>query len=158
MLPVRPDSYPVERRAAPPRGDAPEPTLRDLTSALLRHRLLLILSVLVATGLGVAYTLYARPVYEATSVVRFEVDRVPGGQLFRFPLIGIAVYGLLANLCYCGGWAIEMTLNRLWGEKVAPVGPVLFRQGLIFSVGLSLLPIIIAGLGWIARVFLALIH
>ena len=82
----------------------------------------------------------------------------PGGQLFRFPLIGIAVYGLLANLCYCGGWAIEMTLNRLWGEKVAPVGPVLFRQGLIFSVGLSLLPIIIAGLGWIARVFLALIH
>jgi len=82
----------------------------------------------------------------------------PGGQFFRFPLIGIAVYGLLANLCYCGGWAIEMTLNRLWGEKVAPVGPVLFRQGLIFSVGLSLLPIIVAGLGWIARVFFALIH
>jgi len=34
----------------------------------------------------------------------------------------------------------------------------LFRQGLIFSVGLSLLPILIAGLGWIARVFFALIH
>ena len=32
------------------------------------------------------------------------------------------------------------------------------RQGLIFSVGLSLLPIIIAGLGWVARVVSALSH
>jgi uncharacterized protein involved in exopolysaccharide biosynthesis len=39
--------------------------------------------VLLGGGLGVAYTLHARPVYEATSVVRFEVDRVDLPQLVQ---------------------------------------------------------------------------
>jgi len=32
-----------------------------------------------------------------------------------------------------------------------PFGPALFRQGLAFSVGLTLLPIVIVSVGWVAR-------
>ena len=71
----------------PPYADASEPTLRGLAAALLRHRLLLFLSVLVTVGLGVAYTLRARPVYEAVSVVRFEVERLDLPQLVQLRLL-----------------------------------------------------------------------
>ena len=33
-----------------------------------------------------------------------------------------------------------------------PLGPALFRQGLAFSVGLTLLPILLVSLAWLARV------
>ena len=42
--------------------------------------------------------------------------------------------------------------QRLWGERCPPVGPALFRQGLAFSVGLTLLPILLASFAWVARV------
>lgn len=64
----------------------------------------------------------------------------------------VAVYGVLANVCYTFGWAIESVAQRLWGERCPPVGPALFRQGLAFSVGLTLLPILLASFAWVARV------
>lgn len=66
----------------------------------------------------------------------------------RFPVSGpvVLVYGVMANVCYTFGFSIEALLERLWGGDVAPVGPTLFRYGLMFSVGLTLLPI---GLGWL---------
>ena len=59
----------------------------------------------------------------------------------------VVAYGILANVCYSFGFLAENLLERVWGSAVAPVGPALFRQGLIFSVGLTLLPI---GVAWIA--------
>jgi hypothetical protein len=41
--------------------------------------------------------------------------------------------------------------QRIWGGKCPPFGPALFRQGLAFSVGLTLLPIVIVSIGWVAR-------
>jgi hypothetical protein len=38
------------------------------------------------------------------------------------------------------------------------MGPLLFRQGLTFSVGLTLLPIVLCGMSWVARVVDVLIH
>jgi succinoglycan biosynthesis transport protein ExoP len=86
MLPVRPDRQPLFELVesdAPRPADALEPNLRGVVAALRRHRLLLLSSILLAIGLGVAYTLYARPVYEATSVVRFEVERLDLPQLVQ---------------------------------------------------------------------------
>ena len=85
-LPVRAEIAPVAERG--PGGGyayqaAPEPTLGGLVAALLRHKLLILASVVVAGGLGVAYTLYSRAVYEATSVVRFETERVDLPQLVQ---------------------------------------------------------------------------
>lgn len=84
MLPVRADPHPTESRDALA-ADAAEPSLRALGAVLLRHRLLIASSVLVAVALGTAYTIYARPVYEAGSVVRFEVERLDLPQLVQLP-------------------------------------------------------------------------
>jgi len=75
-------------------------------------------------------------------------------QVF-FALAPIAVVGLLANICYTLGPAIEIAAHKLWGGRMLPVGPTLFRNGLMFSVGLTLvLPTIMMVLSWLVRVFL----
>ena len=65
---------------------------------------------------------------------------------------GSLVYGVLANLCYCLGPLVELTMYRLWGDQAPRAGPVLFRQGLVFSIGLTLFPIVLALLGTGLRV------
>lgn len=75
----------------------------------------------------------------------------PAAHHLGIPWLAPVVYGVLANLCYCGGWILETAFNAWWGEAPVRVGPVLFRQGLIFSVGLTLLPIAVAGAGWAFR-------
>ncbi|MEO5567658.1 MAG: hypothetical protein ABIR92_04160 [Gemmatimonadaceae bacterium] len=71
-------------------------------------------------------------------------DVVPPWQL-------VLAYGALANVCFTFGPAIEITLQRLWKGRVHPVGPVLFRQGLSFSIGLTLLPVFLASATWVVR-------
>ena len=71
-------------------------------------------------------------------------------------LVGAAVYGILANGCYSLGWLLEMVACRVWGRKAPDLGPLLFRQGLIFSVGLTLFPLLLATLLWVLRVIVAI--
>ena len=70
-------------------------------------------------------------------------------------LVGAAVYGVLANGCYSLGWLAEMAAQRLWGRRAPDIGPLLFRQGLIFPVGLTLLPLLLAVFIWVVRVVAA---
>jgi hypothetical protein len=65
---------------------------------------------------------------------------------------GAVVYGLMANLCYSLGWTAEMVMRALWGEEAPYAGPALFRQGLSFAVGLTLLPIPLVCFSWVVRV------
>ena len=74
-----------------------------------------------------------------------------GAPPLRLLLGGAVVYGVLANLCYCLGPLTELAIYRLWGEDAPRAGPVLFRQGLAFSVGLTLFPIALTGLGVAVR-------
>ena len=62
----------------------------------------------------------------------------------------ILLYGVAANACYTFGFALEALLQRIRGDDVAPVGPTLWRHGLVFSVGLTLFPI---GAAWLAYLF-----
>ena len=55
-------------------------------------------------------------------------------------LVGAGIYAAMANVCYSMGWAMEVVATALWGRQAPRLGPLLFRQGLIFSVGLTLLP------------------
>ena len=65
----------------------------------------------------------------------------------------LLVCAILANVCYSLGAGVEIAVNSLWGRRVLPVGPTLFRQGVIFSVGLTLvLPTILGTLFAIARI------
>ena len=76
---------------------------------------------------------------------------VPPGVPFWFDWRPIVAYAALANLCYTFGWAIEAAAQRVWGDRCPAFGPALFRQGVAFSVGLTLLPIVIVSIGWVAR-------
>src|SRR5262245_1523614 len=80
------------------------------------------------------------------------LDRIPpglpGGSVGWQPVLA---YGILANVCYTFGFGIEMLLRRVMGKRAPALGPALFRQGVAFSVGLTLLPIVIASLTWAAR-------
>jgi hypothetical protein len=63
----------------------------------------------------------------------------------------VVAYGLLANVCYTFGWTIEVALRQIIGKRAPAIGPALFRQGIAFSVGLTLLPILFASIGWVWR-------
>jgi hypothetical protein len=81
-------------------------------------------------------------------LVRLLPPRVPGPMfLWR----GVIVYAVLANLGYCLGWVTEMAMRALWGEEAPLAGPALFRQGLSFAVGLTLLPIPLICINWLVR-------
>jgi hypothetical protein len=107
-----------------------------------------------------------RPTYNlivgAAGVVTLTVigtlSRLPPHQNFDVPLPLVIVYGVCANLCYSLGFAIEALLQRVWGDDVAPVGPTLFRHGLVFSVGLTLTPIALAWIVWLGGVVRTLLH
>jgi len=70
----------------------------------------------------------------------------------------VVVYGVLANVCYTFGWVLEAGAQRLWGDRVRPLGPPLFRQGVAFSIGLTFLPIVLAGVTWLVRAAATLIR
>ena len=80
----------------------------------------------------------------------------PGLPGARVPLLGVVAFGVMANVCYLLGPAIEIALQKLWGEKLLPVGPGLFRMGLTFSVGLALFPALLVSIIWIAQVVIGL--
>jgi hypothetical protein len=80
----------------------------------------------------------------------------PGPSKFFVPIPGILVYGLAANVCYSLGWMIELALQRVMKRRAPAIAPALYRQGLAFAVGLTLLPIPIAIVAWGFRVLAAL--
>ena len=61
---------------------------------------------------------------------------------------GILAYGFFANLCYSLGFITEAVMTRAWHEETPRVGPAMFRQGLVFSVGLTLFPVALMGISW----------
>jgi hypothetical protein len=78
------------------------------------------------------------------------LSMLPPRMPMPIPWQVVVIYGVCANVCYSFGFLFESLLARLWGEEVSPVGPTLFRHGLIFSVGLTLFPI---GLAWVGYLF-----
>ena len=72
------------------------------------------------------------------------------------PAIAILVYGGLANVMYTGGWVAELLLRPLFGRKTPVVGAAMFRYGFAFSIGVTLLPIVVAGIDLTLRILSAI--
>ena len=74
-------------------------------------------------------------------------------RLVHWPqvLVGVVVYGALANVCYSLGWTAELAMRLLWKDEAPDAGPALVRQGLSFAMGLTLLPIPLVVFSWVAR-------
>jgi hypothetical protein len=82
----------------------------------------------------------------------------PGGGLVPFfSWVPIAIFAGMANVCYLFGPTTELLIQKLWGDKVLPTGPVLFRMGLTFSVGLALFPALLTAIFWVARIVFAML-
>ena len=75
----------------------------------------------------------------------------PGLPVARVPSLGVFAFGVMANVCYLLGPAIEIAFQKLWGEKLLPVGPSLCRMGLMFSVGLALFPALLFMIAWVVQ-------
>lgn len=75
-----------------------------------------------------------------------------GDALHPEMVIPIVVFGVGANLFYTLGSAVEVAAEKLFGGQVLPVGPVLYRMGLTFSVGLALFPALLVTLMAVAYV------
>jgi hypothetical protein len=97
-----------------------------------------------------------RPVYNAAVGGAGLVTLATFALLHALPPLAlvvpvVALYGVIANLCYSLGPALDLLARRLGGPDYAPVGPTLFRYGFVFSIGLTLFPIAIAGLWWVVH-------
>jgi hypothetical protein len=77
---------------------------------------------------------------------------------FGIPLIGIALYGVMANICYSFGPLVDIAVRRLLDRPYGDVGAAIFRYGFVFSVGLTLLPIPLAVFSWGVRVLQAILR
>ncbi len=79
------------------------------------------------------------------------VRALPGPLHHGFiPWQVIVVYGLAANVCYSAGWIVETVVQRWLKRETYGLGPALFRHGLVFSVGLTLLPAVLVSGVWMA--------
>jgi hypothetical protein len=67
------------------------------------------------------------------------------------PAAFMLVYAIAANLFYSLGAPIDLVLRRALKERAGPVAQALFRYGLAFSIGLTLLPIPLLMVGTIVR-------
>jgi len=86
-----------------------------------------------------------------TLVILRLISWLPPGVPMMWDWRPIAAYALMANACYSFGALLEIVAQRVWKEKAPAMGPALFRQGLAFSVGLTLLPILIFSVAWLVR-------
>lgn len=80
----------------------------------------------------------------------------PNPSLIGFAWGPIVATGVFANVCYTLGPIAEVAAEKLFKGRLLPIGPTLFRSGLVLSVGVTfVLPVIIVTLSWLAQVFLA---
>jgi hypothetical protein len=66
-----------------------------------------------------------------------------------FAIFGVILYGILANVCFTGGWVAELIVQRIWPEEANRFATTSFSLGLILSVLLTLTPAILVGVGGI---------
>lgn len=87
------------------------------------------------------------------------LELIMGGGWFLAPWQGpgsaarmlvIVAYGVAANVCYTLGWAVENLVERWLKRPAYGLGPALFRHGLVFSIGLTLVPAVVVTIANIA--------
>jgi hypothetical protein len=64
----------------------------------------------------------------------------------------VLVYGIMANICYTGGWVAELTARNIWRERARYFGQMTFALGIVFSATLTLVPAAICLLAVILKV------
>ncbi|WP_420463277.1 hypothetical protein [Candidatus Palauibacter sp.] len=79
-------------------------------------------------------------------LVTVVVDTLQPIDMFR----GAIWWAVMANLCYSLGPVAEIALEKMFGGRLLPAGPLLFRAGVTLAVGVTLLPILLLIIGTVA--------
>jgi hypothetical protein len=67
-----------------------------------------------------------------------EATGTPGSPFFA--MVAVIVYGIMANICFTGGWVLELLSRRIWGTRAEAFGEIAFTWGTLGSVLLTLVP------------------
>jgi hypothetical protein len=86
------------------------------------------------------------------AAIKFIAMLPPISENVPFFWPAVVAYGFFANLFYSLGFVTEAAMQRMWHEETPRVGPALFRQGLVFSIGLTLFPIALMGIAYAVQV------
>ena len=57
-----------------------------------------------------------------------------------FAVVAVLLYGIMANVCYTGGWVTELLVAKLWRIDTTSFGPIALVLGTAFSVLVTLAP------------------
>jgi hypothetical protein len=60
-------------------------------------------------------------------------------------LSGVVVYGIMANICFTGGWIAELFFRRFSSKEADRFATNSFFYGVIFSVALTFAPAVLIG-------------
>jgi len=63
-----------------------------------------------------------------------------------FAMLGVIAFGIMANVCYTGGWIAELLVRRTWPQESPQVATLSFTLGLVLAVLVTLLPIPLFGI------------
>lgn len=77
-----------------------------------------------------------------------------GAGLEPQAVMACVIYGLIANACYTLGALTESSAHIVFGRGLLPIGPALWRMGLTFSLGLTLLPAMVVAFIWVVKTVL----
>jgi hypothetical protein len=98
---------------------------------------------LIVGTTGVITCIVGVVVSEASSIL-FGIDSgLPDPPIFG--LIAIFIYGIMANICFTGGWVAELVGRKFWPHEADKAATLSFTLGLAFSVLLTLTPGILIG-------------
>jgi hypothetical protein len=73
-------------------------------------------------------------------------------------ILAVIFYAMIANLCYTGGWVAELIVRKAWPNEADRFAVLTFSFGLAFSVLLTLLPGLLAGIGGFFGLLAHLLH
>jgi hypothetical protein len=62
-----------------------------------------------------------------------------------FAILGVILYGIMANVCFTGGWITELFIRHFSPREADRFAPNSFFCGVIFSVLLTLTPAVLIG-------------
>ncbi len=57
-----------------------------------------------------------------------------------FAILVIIMYGIMANVCYTGGWIVELLVRKAWPSESESFATLAFPLGLLFAVLLTIVP------------------
>jgi len=70
-------------------------------------------------------------------------------------VFAIIFFGVMANVCYTGGWIIELVVQSIWKDRAGDFGQISFALGILFSAIVTLAPAILFTVLLIIRLVLA---